>query len=207
LKARLLVAALVFFLSLTGSGGALAASKHQQRTLPIRNLTDIHVGRTKTELKAQIAYSTYIVEHFKKPAFRWYLLPRHSTCWTVRSKQLRAMCNHARLRMHAHVWLLAKAQSIYTALFVPKVDPSLLDAFTCIHHYEGAWNDETGNGFHGGLQMDYAFETRYGAEFYSRWGDAGHWPPWAQIQAAIRAHDSGRGFGPWPNTARYCGLL
>jgi hypothetical protein len=25
--------------------------------------------------------------------------------------------------------------------------------------------------------------------------------------AAERAHRSGRGFYPWPNTARYCGLI
>ena len=25
--------------------------------------------------------------------------------------------------------------------------------------------------------------------------------------AAERAHHSGRGFYPWPNTARYCGLI
>ena len=30
----------------------------------------------------------------------------------------------------------------------------LNDAFLCIHHYEGAWTSNTGNGYYGGLQMD-----------------------------------------------------
>lgn len=76
----------------------------------------------------------------------------------------------------------------------------------CIHGGEGAWNDETGNGYHGGLQMDGSFETTYGPEFYARWGNAGNWPPIDQIIAAWRAYSSGRGFTPWPNTGAACGL-
>ena len=83
----------------------------------------------------------------------------------------------------------------------------LNDAFLCIHHYEGAWSANTGNGYYGGLQMDRGFMQRYGAEFIDRWGTADNWPAWAQLEAAARAHDSGRGFTPWPNTARFCGLL
>jgi hypothetical protein len=94
----------------------------------------------------------------------------------------------------------------------------MLSAFTCIHGYEGAWNAETGNGYHGGVQMDDQFESQYGPDFVAAWGSAGHWPPWALLIASIRAHDGwpaapdprarhARGFGPWPNTARACGLL
>jgi hypothetical protein len=83
----------------------------------------------------------------------------------------------------------------------------LVSAFTCIHRYEGAWNANTGNGYYGGLQMDVSFQSRYGSDFLRRWGTADGWPAWAQIQAAVRAYQSGRGFGPWPNTARACGLL
>jgi hypothetical protein len=54
--------------------------------------------------------------------------------------------------------------------------------------------------------MDLAFQGLYGAEFLHRWGTADTWPAWAQIRAAVRAYRSGRGFGPWPNTARACGL-
>ena len=83
----------------------------------------------------------------------------------------------------------------------------LNDAFLCIHHYEGAWTSNTGNGYYGGLQMDQRFMSRYGADYVGRWGTADNWPTWAQLEVAARAHDSGRGFTPWPNTARSCGLL
>jgi hypothetical protein len=83
----------------------------------------------------------------------------------------------------------------------------LSSAFLCIHHYEGAWNSNTGNGYYGGLQMDRGFQSLYGRDFVSRWGTADNWPAWAQLQAAVRAYRSGRGFYPWPNTARACGLI
>jgi hypothetical protein len=84
---------------------------------------------------------------------------------------------------------------------------SLTTSFLCIHHYEGAWNSNTGNGYYGGLQMDLTFQGNYGADFLRRWGTADTWPVWAQLQAAVRAYQSGRGFYPWPNTARACGLI
>ncbi len=88
-----------------------------------------------------------------------------------------------------------------------QIAASLNDAFLCIHRYEGAWTANTGNGYYGGLQMDRRFMELYGSEFVDRWGTADNWPSWAQLETAARAHDSGRGFTPWPNTARFCGLL
>ena len=32
-------------------------------------------------------------------------------------------------------------------------------------------------------------------------------PAWAQMQVSVRAYRAGRGFWPWPRTARACGLL
>ncbi|HEV7640610.1 MAG TPA: hypothetical protein VGO39_07085 [Gaiellaceae bacterium] len=87
------------------------------------------------------------------------------------------------------------------------IPPWLSDSFLCIHHYEGAWSANTGNGYYGGLQMDLSFQASYGADFLRRWGTAEAWPVWAQLQAAARAYQSGRGFSPWPNTARACGLV
>lgn len=80
--------------------------------------------------------------------------------------------------------------------------------WTCIHHGEGAWSSATGNGYHGGLQMDDSFERAYGQDMLRRYG--GHaelWTPRDQMIVAERAYESGRGFQPWPNTARACGLL
>lgn len=77
----------------------------------------------------------------------------------------------------------------------------------CIHSYEGSWTD-SGDPYWGGLQMDRLFMAHYGADFEREFhGFANVWPVWAQIAAARRARDSGRGYSPWPNTARMCGLL
>lgn len=86
-------------------------------------------------------------------------------------------------------------------------DPDYLwRSFLCIHRYEGAWDAATGNGYYGGLQMDYGFQRAYGREFLSAFGTADHWPPAVQVTVAIRAYLSGRGFGPWPATRRLCGV-
>ena len=83
----------------------------------------------------------------------------------------------------------------------------LTEAFLCIHRYEAGWSANTGNGYYGGLQMDGSFMSRYGADFLRRFGTADRWPAWAQVEVGVRAYRSGRGFWPWPNTARLCGLL
>jgi len=80
-------------------------------------------------------------------------------------------------------------------------------AFMCIQRYEGPWTAATGNGYYGGLQMDIGFQQRYGRHLLRRKGTANHWTPLEQIWVAERAHRSGRGFTPWPHTARNCGLL
>ena len=84
--------------------------------------------------------------------------------------------------------------------------PPHLSAWTCIHRYEGAWTD-TGAPYYGGLQMDLGFQRTYGAALLARKGTADHWTPLEQMWTAEKAFRSGRGFWPWPNTARYCGLL
>jgi hypothetical protein len=77
--------------------------------------------------------------------------------------------------------------------------------FLCIHSFEGAWDDPDAP-YWGGLQMDREFMASYGPEFVRAWGTADHWPVSVQIAVAIRAYLSGRGFHPWPNTSRACGL-
>jgi hypothetical protein len=85
--------------------------------------------------------------------------------------------------------------------------PRRLAAWLCIHRREGPWNANTGNGYFGGLQMDLAFQRAYGRELLRRKGRAHRWSPIEQIWVAERAYRSGRGFYPWPNTARACGLI
>lgn len=84
--------------------------------------------------------------------------------------------------------------------------PPHYSAWLCIHSYEGAWNDP-GAPFYGGLQMDWGFMRTYGGHLLRTKGTADHWTPLEQMWVAERAHRSGRGFYPWPNTARYCGLI
>ena len=81
----------------------------------------------------------------------------------------------------------------------------------CIHRYERhpaqGWATRTGNGYYGGLQMDISFQRTYGGELLRRKGTANRWTAAEQMCVAERAYRSGRGFYPWPNTARSCGLI
>ena len=79
-------------------------------------------------------------------------------------------------------------------------------AWLCIHRYEGSWNDPNPP-YYGGLQMDLHFQRTYAPALLRLKGTADHWTPLEQMWAAERARRSGRGFYPWPNTARYCGLI
>jgi hypothetical protein len=97
-------------------------------------------------------------------------------------------------------WRIRLAEARENALHPPH-----LKQFLCIHGYEGSWTD-TGEPYFGGLQMDRSFQQSYGGWLYAKKGTADHWTPLEQIWVAEQALKS-RGFWPWPNTARYCGLL
>jgi hypothetical protein len=99
-----------------------------------------------------------------------------------------------------HLWdhraLAAKRQAL---------NPPHLRQWLCIHRYEGKWTDPN-SPYYGGLQMDREFQATYGPELLRSKGTADHWTPLEQMWVAERAYRT-RGFWPWPNTARYCGLL
>lgn len=154
--------------------------------------------RTQASTSARLAYSRRLTLRLRKiypgRVTRTFASARVSTSTgTLRLWQERS----------AAAALLVSAHAVRQA----QIAGWLNDAFLCIHRYEGAWTANTGNGYYGGLQMDRGFMQRYGQDFVGRWGTADNWPAWAQLEAAARAHDSGRGFTPWPNTARFCGLL
>jgi Transglycosylase-like domain len=124
---------------------------------------------------------------------------------TKRYADTRAKSGAATLRLWQRRLAAATLQALrYGHRPLPR---ALSSAFLCIHRYEASWDANTGNGYYGGLQMDRRFQSLYGSDFVARWGTADNWPAWAQLQAAIRAYRSGRGFYPWPNTARVCGLI
>jgi len=55
--------------------------------------------------------------------------------------------------------------------------------------------------------MDLGFQRTYGSRLLSSKGTADKWTPTEQMIVAEIAYYSGRGFYPWPNTARNCGLI
>jgi len=65
----------------------------------------------------------------------------------------------------------------------------------------------SGGSYWGGLQMDIEFQHTYGADMIRRHdgGLANTWTAPEQIIVANRAWET-RGFAPWPNTSRMCGL-
>lgn len=75
----------------------------------------------------------------------------------------------------------------------------------CVHRYEGAWNDPNGP-YYGGMQMNISFQRAYGGDILRRFGTADHWHPRTQLIVAHRGWKV-RGWRPWLNTARRCGLL
>lgn len=100
------------------------------------------------------------------------------------------------------LWQRRAAQARLKARRVPHKGQWL-----CIHRGEGAWTAHSGNGYYGGLQMDVSFQRSYGGYLLRNKGTANHWSPNEQMWVAERAYRSGRGFFPWPNTARACGLI
>ena len=84
--------------------------------------------------------------------------------------------------------------------------PPQYDGWMCIHRYEGSWQDAN-DPYWGGLQMDRSFMTSYAPSWLLKKGWANRWTAYEQMWVAERAHSSGRGYYPWPNTARFCGLI
>jgi len=112
-----------------------------------------------------------------------------------------------RLKMLVKLWQKRLKQAKHRAL-----NPPNESAWRCIHSKEappwyGGWKTNTGNGYYGGLQMNLTFIRQYGWRLYKRLGTANNWPWYAQMWVAERARSSGRGFYPWPQTARMCRLI
>ena len=130
------------------------------------------------------------------------LVDGHGVKWWAR----RARSNGSAMRWQRHQAVLLR-RAIADRV---ELSGDLAEAFVCIYHHEaadaGGWQANTGNGYFGGLQMDQSFMAAYGSEFLNSYGTADRWPPFVQVAVAMRAYWSGRGFGPWPNTRRLCGL-
>ncbi|HEU5005014.1 MAG TPA: hypothetical protein VFT49_02940 [Candidatus Saccharimonadales bacterium] len=187
-----------------------AASSHRDKSLRVLSSAKLSKAR---RMCAEVRRRVGTVHYWNNPQRRWTLYRHYQryTCWDLRRKHLlegpEGLCAVARGAVRVSTERLVKLdKQIKPLLPQPKIKHDwLYHGFVCIHGFEGAWNANTGNGYYGGLQMDLPFQNRYGADFMARWGTANNWPAWAQMIAASRAYYSGRGFDPWPNTARACG--
>jgi hypothetical protein len=140
------------------------------------------------------------IAYYRTAAWRWQTLTMHSRTSSSGAAWRR---HNYRFRLHVlHGWRRRAAVAWRVALHPPN-----MGSWECIHQGEGAWRSNTGNGYYGGLQMDVEFQRTYAPTFLVRKGTADRWSRLEQIWVAERARRSGRGFGPWPNTARMCGLL
>lgn len=186
---------------------AARSCEHHQLANALRSLSS--ANSTKLQKACATAHSSLTtVRFFRSHKHHWMLAPRYHKWWQVPGKRWRKTVKTARAVLRYHLKRVYGAVHKIEALRPkPQIPAQLVSAFTCIHHYEGAWNANTGNGYYGGLQMDIGFQSTYGGDFMRRWGTADNWPVWAQLQAAVRAYQSGRGFYPWPSTARVCGLI
>ena len=180
------------------------------RLLVVAGALSILVGAL-TRAEPQAATTTGIrlahlhaIDAYRKETWRWQKLmsrPRTPTFYTERRTRDRAY-----LRWIRNLW---KGRAVRAERAAQ--NPPHRREWLCIHRFERnphqGWATHTGNGYYGGLQMDISFQRAYGRELLRRKGTANNWSPAEQMWVAERAYRSGRGFHPWPNTARSCGLI
>jgi hypothetical protein len=133
-----------------------------------------------------------VIHHFRKETWRWQALMRRPHTPGVPWSPTKATLS---------VWKQRASRAYRHALRPPH-----RSAWLCIQRYEADWNDAYAP-YYGGLQMDLGFQRTYGADLLRRKGTADRWTPVEQMWVAERALRAGRGFWPWPNAARICGLL
>jgi hypothetical protein len=157
-----------------------------------------HVARASESHQAAITWLGKQVYGYQRATWRWQRLmgvPLTPTAGRVLTQMSIHDVQHA-----VALWKHRAAKAHRLA-----ARPPHLQAFLCIHRYEAGWTDG-GGPYYGGLQMDLGFQAKYGGRLLRTKGTADHWSPLEQIWTAEKAAKS-RGFYPWPNTARVCGLL
>jgi hypothetical protein len=156
-------------------------------------------GSRRTASRAgALRYLERQLRGYEHSTWRWQRLAGRPLTQTA-GRTLSAM-DVADLQRTVRAW----KRRAHVAHRIAQHPPHLRD-WLCIHHYEGAWTD-VGGPYWGGLQMSLTFQEHYGGWLYRTKGTADHWTPLEQIWTAEKALRS-RGFWPWPNTARMCGLI
>ena len=162
--------------------------------------TEPHAATSSAARLAQLD----AIADYRTKTWRWQALmskPKTPTLFSERHSK-----NPSYLRWVRDLWRHRAAKARRLAQ-----NPPHRNQWLCIHRYERhpgqGWATSTGNGYYGGLQMDISFQRTYGGELLRRKGTANRWTAAEQMWVAERAYRSGRGFYPWPNTARHCGLI
>lgn len=143
--------------------------------------------------QSALRWMTDRIQGYKQTVRHWNIV------MGVSSKRTLASASNKETRFKQ--WRKIARSTLHQARNVPRES-----SWECIHHYEGSWQDR-GAPYYGGLQMDITFQRHYGGYLLATKGTADNWTPLEQMWVAEKAYRSGRGFHPWPNTARYCGLL
>jgi hypothetical protein len=180
------------------ASGAPQAAVGKQATAAVTNLRTTETARTTEASRAAIAWLGGQVYAYQRATWRWQQLM--GTARTPTEGRVLAEMSVPDVRRAVLLW---KGRAAAARLQAAR--PPHLAAFLCIHRHEGAWHD-TGAPYYGGLQMDVGFQRTYAPHLFRTKGTANHWTPLEQIWAAEKAARS-RGFYPWPNTARFCGLI
>jgi hypothetical protein len=195
---------LLAFLGLTTAAAAAAASQDNEAsqslttgtTTTTASTSEARTGPSRWELRTAARWRRHI-RRFRRDTRHWLTVmkgrPPGGNARRLATRSLTRLHRiERRWRHRAHrAWWRAK-------------HPPYLDAWLCIHRYEGSWADP-GSPYWGGLQMDLSFQQTYGGWLLRHKGTADHWSALEQIWVAVRAARS-RGFSPWPNTARSCGV-
>jgi hypothetical protein len=156
------------------------------------------IGRAwhyELDAHANAAPTVTVTETYQNRSIRW---------WAARAVINRREANQNRRNAEARgrtIRRLQSAQLTASAHFF-----AWLAGADCVQRHEGAWTSATGNGYYGGLQADVSFQRTYAPDLLRRYGGlANTWPWYAQLQMGYRGWLF-RGWSPWPNTARECGL-
>jgi hypothetical protein len=169
-----------------GVGGAQAAGPLSVEKALDRTAKNVAIARWKRPA------SPRLIRRYRSETWRWQALTGQSRTQGSLRPSTRGVL---------HYWVRAAGRAYSRAIHLPH-----RGAWTCIHRYEGSWQD-SGDPYWGGLQMDRGFMGRYAPGYLLRRGYADRWTPLEQMWVAERAYRAGRGFYPWPSTARMCGLI
>lgn len=194
---RLLAAVCVLAVAVTAGVIAPASlAEDESESAPVAATTTTTTTRKKTDLGRFLLGD---IARYRKQVWRLEALMRmprsHSSRRAEKSND--AHVRRAVLAMWKKKAALRKRQA---------QNPPRMNAWLCINRFEAPWNDPQPP-YYGGLQMDLSFQQTYAPELVRSKGTADRWTAIEQIWVAERAYRSGRGFTPWPNTARFCGLI